>query len=136
MSAESSKAVVRRFIDEVANGRALDVVHDLLHEDFRLPPGDGGLDRDGLIAVLQYYFAAFPDLHYAVENLIAEDDTVVARVRMSGTHSGEYDGRIGSGRTFEVDEVDVFDVLDDRITGYRIVWDELGFRRQLGLPLT
>jgi steroid delta-isomerase-like uncharacterized protein len=135
MSAESSKAVVRRFVEEVANGRKLDVVNELLHEDFRLPPGDHGLDRDGLVAVLQYYFAAFPDLHYEVETLVAEGDKVVAHARMSGTHSGEYAGRVGSGRTFEVDEVDIFDVVDDRITGYRIVRDELGFRRQLGLPL-
>jgi steroid delta-isomerase-like uncharacterized protein len=135
MSIESSKAVVQRFVDEVANGRSLNLVNDLLSDNFRLPPGDGGLDRDGLVAVLQYYFAAFPDLHYEVETLVAEGDTVVARARMRGTHSGEYEGQIGSGRTFEVDEVDIFDVVNDRITGYRIIWDELGFRRQLGLPL-
>ena len=49
---------------------------------------------------------------------------------MSGTHSGEYEGRVGSGRTFEVEEVDIFDVVNDRITGYRIVWDDSSdFRR-------
>lgn len=66
---------------------------------------------------------------------MAEGDKVVARLAMTGTHEGEYDGAPGSGKTFAVDEVDIFDVVDGRISGYRIVWDELGFRCQLGLPL-
>ncbi len=134
MSIDSNKALVRRFVD-VANAHDVSAVDDILAEEFRLPPGDAGLDRSGLKAVLQYYFTAFPDLHYRVEDLVGEGDTVVARVRMSGTHEGDYDGQSGTGRHFEVEEVDIFNISNDRIVSYRIVWDELGFRRQLGLPL-
>ena len=135
MGNEKTTAVVRRFVDEVANGRNTSAVSDLLTEDFRLPPGPDGLDRASLVAVLEYWFPAFPDLHYEIEDLIADRDKVVAHVAMTGTHQGDYDGAPGSGKTFAVDEVDIFDVVDGRISGYRIVWDELGFRRQLGLPL-
>ena len=135
MSNDRNEAVVRRFIEEVANGRNTGTVGDLLTEDFRLPPGPDGLDRDSLVAVLEYYFTAFPDLHYSIEDVVADGDKVVVRVAMTGTHEGEYDGAAGSGKTFAVDEVDIFDLADGRIAGYRIVWDELGFRRQLGLPL-
>ena len=135
MSNDANAAVVRRFIEEVANGRNTSLVSELLAEDFRLPPGPDGLDRNSLVSVLEYYFAAFPDLHYSIEDLVADGDKVVARLAMTGTHEGEYDGAAGSGKSFAVDEVDVFEVVDGRIGGYRIVWDELGFRRQLGLPL-
>ncbi len=136
-STEANKALVLRFVEEVANGRNLDVMDELLSDDFALPPDtDGALDREGLKAVLRYYFRAFPDLHYAVEDLIAEGDTVVTRLTITGTQEGEYDGQPPSGRRVEVDEVDLFEVRDGRIRGYRIVWDELGFRRQLGLPLS
>ena len=135
MGNEKSAVVVRRFLDEVANGRDTSAVLDLLTEDFRMPPGPNGLDRAGLVAVLEYYFTAFPDLHYELEDLVADGDKVVVRVTMTGTHKGDYAGAPGSGKTFAVDEVDIFDVVDGRISGYRIVWDELGFRRQLGLPL-
>ncbi len=135
MSNHPNAAVVRRFIEEAANGRNTAVIDELMAEDFRLPPGPDGLDRAGLVLVLEYYFAAFPDLHYTVEDLVADGDKVVARVAMTGTHQGVYDGTAGTGKSFSVDEVDVFDVIDGRITGYRIVWDELGFRRQLGLRL-
>ena len=136
MSSDMNEAVVRRFIEEVANGRNTSVVEELLAEDFRLPPGSEGLDRGGLVAVLEYYFAAFPDLHYSIEDVVAAGDKVVVRVAMTGTHEGDYEGVAGSGKPFAVEEVDIFDLVDGRIAGYRIVWDELGFRRQLGLQLT
>lgn len=41
----------------------------------------------------------------------------------------------GRARLRDVEEVDIFDLVDGRTARYRIVWDELGFRRQLGLPL-
>ena len=135
MGNEANANVVRRFVEEVANGRNTSVADELLSEDFCLPTGGPGLDRAGLVAVLEYYFAAFPDLHYELEDLVASGDKVVARALMTGTHEGMYDGVPGSGKPFAVEEVDIFDVVDGRIRGYRIVWDELGFRRQLGLPL-
>lgn len=132
----NASEVVQAFIDRVANGRDFDALPALLADDFYLPVGDARMDRDGLAAILRYYFAAFPDLHYDVKGLFTDGDTVVARVLMIGTHRGaDYAGQPASGRSFVVDEVDTFRVVDGRIATYDIVWDELGFRRQLGLPL-
>jgi steroid delta-isomerase-like uncharacterized protein len=133
--ADAAKLVVRTFIDQVANGRDLGRLPDLLSDDFYLPIGDSRIDRDGLGAVLSYYYAAFPDQHYDVSEVISEGDTVVARARMIGTHTGvDYAGCAASGRSFAVDEVDTFRIVDGRIASYDIVWDELGFRRELGIP--
>ena len=134
MSTETNKALVRRFWDEVANAHDTSKIADILADDFRLG-GDDGLNRDGLTAVLNYYFGAFSDLHYTIEDIVAEGDTVMARLVMTGTHDGEYDSQPPTGRKFQVEEVDGFIVTDGRIVSDRIVWDELGFRRQLGLPL-
>ena len=135
MSAEANKAVVRRFV-EAGNNRDLSVAGELLTDDFRLPVGgDEAMDWGGFAAVLEYYFKAFDDLHYSIEDLVADGGKVVCRLRMTGTHTGDYDGHAGTGRTFAVDEVDIHTMVDGRIASYIIVWDELGFRRQLGLPL-
>jgi len=136
VSAEKNKQLVREFVDVIANGRQLSRIAEFLADDFRLPPGEAGLDRDGLGAVLEYYFKAFSDLHYSIEDLVGEGDTVLARLVMTATHDGEYDGVVGDGRRVCVEEVDIFTVRDGLIADYRIVWDELGFRRQLALPLT
>src|SRR3954454_16645939 len=131
MADDKNRAVVTGFVEEAVNGRHFELIDEFLSEDVALPPGiDGALDRQGLKAVLQYYISAFPDLHYAVEDMVSEGDRVVARLTMSGTHQGDYDGHAGTGKHFAVDEVDLIDLHDGRITGYRIVWDELGFRRQ------
>ncbi len=134
MTTEANKALVRRFCDEVANAHDTSKIAEILADDFRLGGADG-LNRDALTSVLTYYFSAFSDLRYTIEDVVAEGDTVIARLVMTGTHDGEYDGHPPTGRKFQVDEVDNFTVRNGRITGYRIVWDELGFRRQLGLPL-
>jgi steroid delta-isomerase-like uncharacterized protein len=134
MTTEANKALVRRFCDEVANAHDTSKIAEILADDFRLG-GEDGLNRDGMAAVLKYYFGAFSDLRYTIEDMVAEGDTVMARLVMAGTHDGEYDGQPPTGRKFQVEEVDGFIVRDGRIVSYRIVWDELGFRRQLGLPL-
>src|SRR3954453_3737750 len=101
MSDETNVDVVRRFVEEVANGRNLEAMDEVLSDDFALPPGtEGALDRDGLRAVLQYYFSAFPDLHYEIEDMIVDGDRIAVRVTMSGTHQGDYDGQPGSGKRF------------------------------------
>jgi len=131
MSVDDNKLVVEKYLDAV-NSRSLDALSELLTDDFSIPPGGIGMTRDVLKGILQYYFTSFPDLNYAVEEIIGEGDTVVARLNMSGTHSGDYQGHAGTGKTFAVDEVDIFTIRDGRIAGYRITWDEMGFHRQLG----
>ncbi len=127
----TNKELVTRFVASV-NKRDYAAFDVLLTDDFCVPPGGPGLSRDALKGVLAYYFAAFPDLHYSIEEMISEGDTVAARVNMTGTHRGDYQGHAGTGKTFAVDEVDIFAVREGKIAGYRITWDEAGFARQLG----
>jgi steroid delta-isomerase-like uncharacterized protein len=128
---------VQRFIEEVVNMRDLRVASELLTKDFRLlVAGEEALAWPGLARVLKSYFEAFDDLNYSIEDLVAEGDKVVCRLRVTGTHTGEYDGHESTGRTFAVDEVEIYSMANGRIASYAIVRDELGFRRQLGLPLT
>lgn len=48
-----------------------------------------------------------------------DDQTVVARMRCTGTHQGEWQGLAPTGRRMRVDEVSFYRIADDRITG---VW--------------
>ena len=78
MSAEEAKTVVRRFLE------ALDR-HDFA--ELTVHPG--------LRQVLERHptmRAAFPDLRHAIDEQIAEGDTVATRVTMTGTHLGPFMG--------------------------------------------
>ncbi len=54
---------------------------------------------------------SFPDFSMEIVDLIAEDDKVVAHFLCSGTHEGEWQGRLATGKRFDrVDEIFIFDV--------------------------
>jgi SnoaL-like polyketide cyclase len=79
----------RRYFEEVWNQGKLDVLNELLAPNYvnhtpstpDPPPGPAGLKP-----IVQAIRQAFPDLHYELEDLIATDEKVVMRVRMTGTH--------------------------------------------------
>jgi len=77
---EQNKEIVRRYYDEVLNGRNLDAVGDYFADE-RMVEGV----RQGCFS----YFTAFPDLHVALDEFVAEGDRVFLRSTMTGTHDGE-----------------------------------------------
>jgi predicted ester cyclase len=57
----------------------------------------------------------FPDLHAEIQELIAERDLVVARVQVSGTHSGPILGAEASGKHATWTAMVMYRVHDGRI---------------------
>lgn len=67
------------------------------------------------------------------QQLVAEGDSVVARLIARGTHTG-YHPRMPepTGRSFEVEQIWIFQVRDGKIAEIRAVSDRLGMFLQLG----
>ena len=133
MSAEI-KALSRRIYDEVFTGRNLDVIDELINDDFveheqfpGLPPG-----KEGVRHFTQAMLDAFPDLVVHVEDMIAEDDKVVARVRFAGTHRGEFMGISETGNKIDFAAIDVMLWRDGQATDHWAVTDTLAMFTQLG----
>src|SRR5215218_7618439 len=100
MSAEDNKAVVRRFYEEVFNGRNLGTIDDLQTADLF----DHTFGTRGVEATKQFFmmlFQVFPDLRVEVRDVIAEGDLVAARVSYSGTYQGRFLGIPATGRQAE-----------------------------------
>ena len=100
------KAVVRRFVEEAVNGGRDEVIDELF--------------APAVTAGVREWFGAFrgsfPDMHMELVDLVAEDETVVARFECSATHLGPWRGHSPTGRRFEgVDEVYFFTFDEDRI---------------------
>jgi steroid delta-isomerase-like uncharacterized protein len=79
---------------------------------------------------------AFPDLHVTVEDLIAEDDKVVCRNTVTGTHNGETMGLAPTGRPITYDEIFIFRFADGRIVESWGVVNIASIMRQLGIVPT
>lgn len=80
------------------------------------------------------FLESFPDVTMDIVQMIGEGDTVVARLRCSGTHLGVWRGHPPSGRRFErVDEVYFFIFRNGLIDSSWGIEDNLARFRQLGL---
>ena len=78
--------------------------------------------------------AAFPDLRMDVQDSFASGDKAVARLRISGTHQGEFMGIPATGKSAAVDLIDITRFGDDGLA--REHWgvvDQLALMQQLGV---
>jgi predicted ester cyclase len=91
------KIPVRRYFEDVANGRRLELADELFAPDFGSPGPIVGPDRAR--AALRSMWAAFPDLRFSIDELVAEGDRVVAKVTYTGTHEGAFMGIEPTGRS-------------------------------------
>ena len=86
MSAEDNKAVIQRWVETWNRGR-VDVVPELVTGDYvRHDPNSPEVrGPEAEKQLVRMYLAAFPDLHFTIEDHIAEGDKVV--VRLSARHA-------------------------------------------------
>lgn len=78
------------------------------------------------------FHTAFPDLHFMVEEVIAEGDQVVVRWSLRGTHLGDYQGRSATGKAVSVTGMSLFLLKDGRIQEITVNMDRMGLWQQLG----
>ena len=127
--------IVRRFVDLVLNKDQIDSAGQFFWEDMveQVPLPGQGPGLDGLKDVLRGMRAAFPDMHWTVEEQIAEGDKVATRFEWTGTHRGEFLGVPATGRAVKVWGVVIDRLEGGKIKDTRIIMDSLGLMAQLGV---
>jgi len=99
--------------------------------------------RAGMQAVFETLYRVFPDFHYRILESTAEDDRVVCKVEMTGTHRGEpllreafsgmLNGVAPTGKSVKVLQFHSFCVREGLIAEHAAVRDDMGMVQQLGL---
>jgi steroid delta-isomerase-like uncharacterized protein len=133
MSAEENKQVVRRWL-EAWNTNDLGTAQGLLQDDY-LRHDANQPDIVGPQAEMQFIataLAAFPDLRFEAQHLVAEDDLVMSRFTAQGTHRGEFMGISASGHQVDFQAVETFRVVDGKIAEQWVLMDVFGLLQQLG----
>jgi steroid delta-isomerase-like uncharacterized protein len=134
---EENKAVVRRWVEEGQNQHRLEVMDEIFAPHIVNHDAPGGLPSpEGVEGIRQFFgmiFAAFPDFHAMIHDQVAEEDKVVTRKTVSGTHQGDFMGIPPTGKHMEVPVIDIFRVVDGKCTDHWSVVDQLGMMQQLGL---
>ena len=100
MSSEANKLVMHRFtvfINTASEKLAAELIspNAVFHIPGRPQPLKG---PDGYLAIIGMMRGGFPDIQWALEEMIAEGDNAAARFTMRGTHQGTFFGVPPTGR--------------------------------------
>ena len=87
---------------------------------------------EGIKGYITMFRAAFPDLHYTLEDSIAEGDRVVQRATAHGTMKGDFMGMPASGRSATWSEIHITRYENGKAIEHWAVVDQLGMLAQLG----
>ena len=135
MSVKSNKTVVRRLFEEIYNGGNLNLADELLDTRYvgynplpGQPPGVEGF-RWAMLRLRE----AFPDFHVTIEDLIADEYKVVARLTARGTQRGPFMGMPATSQRATWSGIRIFRLVNGKIVEHWGVWDTLGMMRQLGV---
>lgn len=134
MSTKQNKALIRKHFESINNKdlkSALTQISPYLvdHGVRRSIP----LEQPGMRIFFDLQFAAFPDLHATIDDLIAEDDKVVARVTICGTNHGSFMGMPPTGKQATWSLIDISRLADGKIVEHWLQMDEISLMQQLGI---
>jgi steroid delta-isomerase-like uncharacterized protein len=134
MSTAENKAVIAAFIEDVINQGRLERANDLVAVDFvELDPLPGQQQgREGLKDVIGGLRMSFPDMHWVVDEMIAEDDKVVTRFTWTGMQHGAFLGIPATGRSVTVKGVVIDQLASGKMVKSRILMDTMSMMQQLG----
>ena len=135
MSAEKNEATVRTWVEEAWNNGNIDGQAHIFSPSYtwaELPPAFGS-GSAGLLNFVRGFRAAFPDLHFAIEDVVTNDDKVVWACVGTGTQRGEFMGIPATGKSIKVPAIIISRFENGLWREDRVCWDQFGMLQQLGV---
>ncbi|GAA0254177.1 ester cyclase [Haladaptatus pallidirubidus] len=128
------KEVAHRYVEVVWNDGNTEEMDEILtdHQVYHDPTGDGEEPLSEFKEFIQGYHQAFPDLQFAVDDYIAEDNLVSFWGRATGTHEGPFMGIEPTGNRIDIMGINVVRVEDGKIAERWANFDIFGMFQQLG----
>ena len=133
MSTEDNKANDRRIIEGLNQGN-VNFSDELMVLNF--VDHDASTTLQGLEAFKQFvsaYLTAFPDLHFTIEDQIAEEDKTTLRYTARGTHRGDLMGIPPTGKQVTVTGIFITRWANGKAEESWLNFDALGMLQQLGV---
>ena len=122
MTIQENKELIRRYNEEIWNGHDLEKARAYL----------GGDQIDEAIEHVRQFLTAFPDVHITIDDLIAEGDKVVARLRASATNTGPFAGQPPTGKKVQIHSIRIYRIAGGKIIDTWAMQNRLELMEQLG----
>lgn len=128
--AESNQQLVHRFYD-LLNAGALDRLGEVVSPDFAAADGSRGPAQ--FAKVMGALRAGFPDIHYTVDEVVADATRAAVRWTWRGTNSAPFRDFPASGKRVANSGMAIFGIAGGKITSATTETDRLGFLIGIGV---
>lgn len=135
MKENENLETVRGFLRDFFNGRDPEAAVRYLAPQVRVHNGPLGVreSRDAYVTALAGLFRSIPDIHASEQDAVASGETVVMRLVIEGTHTGELWGVPATGRRLRWDANNLYKVTDGLIVEEWAGEDWASVFQQLGV---
>ncbi|MNZ68692.1 SnoaL-like polyketide cyclase [compost metagenome] len=126
---ENNKETVRQLYENALNKKDFESLKIYVSNDYTGPTGAKG--PLGFEEPIKALFTAFPDIHWNLEDLIAEDNKVVVKWNWKGTHSGQFTTFVATGKQITASGIAIYHLRNGKVISTTIHTDRLGFLQQI-----
>ena len=137
MSVHGNVRAARRLLEEGFAGGDLSVVDEYVAADFvEHQNGVQGIGPGAVKQIIEGLHRSLSEMTFHIEGIVASEDTVWLRSRVTAKNSLPFMGRPATGKEIEIDVFDVIRFSAGRAIEHWGVADRLGMLQQLGLANT
>ena len=133
---DTGAALVLRYLEEVIHKGDVAAIDSSIATNHVLTwPGSPSpmYGPEAFKHLLIIYDSAFPDLRWTTQGVIAQGDTVVARLRACGTHQREVMGMPPTGKQVTWTETHIFRLANGKLVEHWTNLDQLSRLQHLGV---
>jgi predicted ester cyclase len=126
-----NKEIVHQFFEQIWNQGDESAIDRFIAEDAAGNDPKFGVGRESFRLQWRKWRIAFPDINFAIEELVAEGDVVVSRWKLTGTHLGQYLDKSATGKKISVDGVSIDRLKEGMVVSGFDAWDSNILNEQL-----
>ena len=127
---DDNKRCVTTLFETCFNAGDLGLLDELVSPEYVGPRGTRG--PAGFREIVVGLRTAFPDIHYTIEDILADGDKVAVRWTWSGTHQAAFRAFGATGKAVSNTGTGIFRLRAGTIVGAVLETDRLGFLQQVG----
>jgi predicted ester cyclase len=137
--AESLKVInieaVKNFYKFIDEGKS-DSIRSLIAPAFKIYyESADAITFDDIRPLITMFYTSFPDYIHEIDDILATDDKVIARLTYSGTFTNPFMEIKPTGVKFKYKGIQIFQFANNKMINFWAVEDELGLMTQLGMEL-
>lgn len=131
MNSSKNKAIIQALYDTVFNQRQFSKLAEMIAPDYTNTFGDKGIAA--FQKTITGLSAAFPDGHWQLEEVIADENKVMVKQKFTGTHTGPFQDIPPTHKTVAVTGMVVYEMANGKVVRTETLTDRISFLQQLGV---